>query len=45
VATQVSYTCPADNQAVEEAGKCPRCPMNAKVNKTVVAANTAPAGR
>ena len=33
VATQVSYICPADNQPVDGAGKCPRCEMNAKIVK------------
>lgn len=42
VATQVSYTCPKDNQAVAKAGTCPRCPMNARVEKTAVAAAVAP---
>ena len=44
VATQVSYTCPKDNQAVAKAGQCPRCPMNARVEKTAMAAGTAPTG-
>ncbi len=44
VATQVSYTCPKDNQAVAAAGQCPRCPMNARVEKTAMAAGTAPKG-
>ena len=39
VETQVSYTCPADNKPVEHAGKCPRCAMNARVDKVAVAAN------
>lgn len=38
VATRVDYTCPADGKAVEAAGKCPRCPMNARVEKTALAA-------
>jgi hypothetical protein len=42
VATQVSYTCPKDNQAVAKAGTCPRCPMNARVDKTAMAAGVAP---
>ena len=42
VATQVSYTCPKDNQAVAKAGTCPRCPMNARVEKTAMAAGVAP---
>jgi uncharacterized C2H2 Zn-finger protein len=42
VATQVAYTCPKDNQAVAKAGACPRCPMNARVNKTAVAAAVVP---
>lgn len=41
-AMQVSYSCPKDGQAVERAGKCPRCPMNAHVEKTAMAATTAP---
>lgn len=44
VATRVDYTCPADGQPVAHAGQCPRCPMNARVEKTAVAAG-APAGR
>ena len=40
VETNVSYTCPADNKPVEKAGKCPRCPMNARVDKVAVAATT-----
>ena len=40
VETNVNYICPADNKAVEKAGKCPRCPMNARVDKVAVAANT-----
>ena len=42
VATQVAYTCPKDDQAVAKAGKCPRCPMNARVEKTAMAAEAAP---
>ena len=42
VATRVDYVCPKDGQAVEHAGTCPRCPMNARVEKTAVAANVAP---
>jgi len=42
VATQVSYTCPKDNQAVAKAGQCPRCPMNARVDKTAMAGGVAP---
>ena len=37
VATQVSYTCPKDNQPVAKAGACDRCPMNARVEKTAMA--------
>ena len=37
VATKVEYTCPKDNEAVASAGKCPRCPMNARVQKTALA--------
>ncbi len=42
VATQVSYACPKDNQAVAKAGSCPRCPMNARVDKTAMAGGVAP---
>ena len=42
VATQVAYTCPKDNQAVAKAGQCPRCPMNARVEKTAMAGGVAP---
>ena len=42
VATSVAYVCPKDGQSVEHAGKCPRCPMNARVEKTAVAASVAP---
>jgi len=38
VETKVDYICPADNQPVEKAGKCPRCPANARVVKTAIAA-------
>jgi hypothetical protein len=38
VETKVDYICPADNQAVEKAGKCPRCAANARVVKTAIAA-------
>ena len=41
--TDVAYLCPADNEQVEKAGKCPRCNMDAKVVKTA-AAEPAPAG-
>ena len=44
VATQVSYVCPADNQPVEHAGQCPRCPMDARVRKTAMAAAEPAAG-
>lgn len=37
VATQVEYTCPKDSKPVERAGTCPRCPMNARVEKTAMA--------
>jgi hypothetical protein len=43
VETKVDYICPADNQPVEKAGKCPRCPANARVVKTAIAA-AEPAG-
>jgi hypothetical protein len=39
VAMQVNYSCPADGKAVEKAGHCPRCPMNARVEKTALAAS------
>ena len=42
VATQVAYTCPKDNQAVAKAGQCPRCPMNARVDKTAMAGGVTP---
>jgi rubrerythrin len=42
VATKVDYICPQDGQAVEQAGTCPRCPMNARVEKTAMAAAAAP---
>src|SRR5262245_27138999 len=38
VATKVDYTCPKDDKPVASAGKCPRCPMNARVQKTAMAA-------
>jgi predicted RNA-binding Zn-ribbon protein involved in translation (DUF1610 family) len=43
VATRVDYTCPQDGQAVAHAGRCPRCPMNARVEKTAMATAPAPA--
>ena len=36
VAMQVSYICPADNQPVEHAGKCPRCEVNARIDKVAL---------
>ena len=42
VATRVAYVCPKDDQAVAQAGRCPRCPMNARVEKTAMAGGTAP---
>ena len=49
VATQVAYTCPADNKPVAHAGQCPRCAMNARVEKTALntgsAAGTTPSGQ
>ena len=42
VETRVSYICPADDKPVERAGKCPRCPVNARIDKVAVA--VAPAG-
>jgi hypothetical protein len=38
VETNVSYICPADNKPVEQAGKCARCAMNARIDKAAVAA-------
>ena len=38
VETQVSYICPADSKPVDHAGKCPRCAMNARIDKVAVAA-------
>jgi hypothetical protein len=38
VETKVDYICPADNQPVEKAGKCPRCAANARVVKSAIAA-------
>jgi hypothetical protein len=35
VKTNVRYVCPADNNAVDAAGRCPRCAMNARIEKTV----------
>ena len=43
VETQVDYICPADNKPVERAGKCPRCAMNARIDKTAMAASEASA--
>jgi len=40
VATRVDYLCPADQKPVAHAGQCPRCAMNARVEKTAVAAAT-----
>ena len=44
VATRVDYTCPADGKPVEKAGHCPRCAMNARVQKTAMAAAPAAGG-
>ncbi len=44
VATKVEYVCPKDGQAVEKAGKCPRCPMNARIEKTAMT-GTATSGK
>ncbi len=38
VATKVSYICPADNQPVDHAGKCPRCNADARIERTAMAA-------
>ena len=43
VKESVAYICPADDQPVDHAGKCPRCDANAKVVKTAVA-EAAPTG-
>ena len=40
VEMKVNYVCPADNKPVERAGKCPRCPQNARIDKVAVAAST-----
>jgi len=40
VEMNVSYICPADNKPVEHAGKCPRCAVNARVEKVAVATST-----
>ncbi|TMQ69731.1 MAG: hypothetical protein E6K81_14245 [Candidatus Eisenbacteria bacterium] len=42
VAMRVDYTCPMDHQPVAQAGHCPRCAMNARVEKTALAANATP---
>src|SRR5262247_2415851 len=42
VATRVDYLCPADEKPVAHAGKCARCAMNARVQKTALAAGQAP---
>jgi len=42
VATKVAYTCPADGQPVAHAGQCPRCAMNARIQKTAMAPGSAP---
>ena len=43
VEMNVSYICPADNKPVEHAGKCPRCAVNARIDK--VAAVTTSGGQ
>ena len=40
VAMNVTYICPADNKPVGRAGKCERCDMEARVEKTVAVAVT-----
>ena len=40
VEMNVSYICPADNKPVEHAGKCPRCAVNARIDKVAVAASS-----
>ena len=40
VEMKVNYVCPADNKPVERAGKCPRCPMNARIDKVAAATTT-----
>ena len=42
VATAISYSCPKDNEPVAQAGQCPRCPMNARVDKTTMAGGVPP---
>ena len=41
VETGVSYICPMDQKPAEQAGKCPRCPQNARIDKVAVAADAA----
>ena len=40
VAMKVSYVCPADGKPVKRAGHCPRCQMNARIDKTALATGT-----
>jgi hypothetical protein len=42
VATEVSYSCPKDNKPVAQAGQCPRCAMNARVDKAAMAGGVPP---
>ena len=37
VEMRVDYLCPMDGQAVRQAGRCPRCPMNARIERTAMA--------
>ncbi len=37
VAMKVAYICPADDKPVDHSGACPRCPANARVDKTAMA--------
>ena len=37
VAMKVAYICPADEKPVDHSGACPRCPANARVEKTAMA--------
>lgn len=46
IRTRIDYTCPADGQPVEHAGHCPRCPMDARIDRTPLTATlNLPEGR
>lgn len=42
VATRVGYVCPADQKPVAHAGQCPRCAMNARIQKTAMTPGNTP---